>query len=116
MASLNSGGNQSGSGSSYGSRLKRPGTTTAAAAGTSRIPPRRVQGTSRSNNQGTNAGASRSGSGGVRKLAGKLVMKRMAERLPLRYRDEVIISRIMLVKGDGWTLKRGMYVKDLFIF
>ncbi|KAK3838535.1 MAG: hypothetical protein JOS17DRAFT_730427 [Linnemannia elongata] len=88
MASLNSGGNQSGSGSSYGSRLKRPGTTTAAAAGTSRIPPRRVQGTSRSNNQGTNAGASRSGSGGVRKLAGKLVMKRMAERLPLRYRDE----------------------------
>lgn len=88
MASLNSGGNQSGSGNSHGSRLKRPGSTTTTSAGTSRIPPRRVQGTSRSNNQGANAGPSRSGSGGVRKLAGKLVMKRMAERLPLRYRDE----------------------------
>ncbi|KAF9148466.1 hypothetical protein BG015_009797 [Linnemannia schmuckeri] len=88
MASLNSGSNQNSIGNNHGSRLKRPGTTTTAAGGTSRIPPRRVQGTSRPNQQGANAGASRAGSGGVRKLAGKLVMKRMAERLPLRYRDE----------------------------
>jgi hypothetical protein len=92
MASLNSGGNQNSSGSNHGSRLKRPATTTTVTAGTSRIPPRRVQGTSRPGNQGANNGASRVGAGGVRKLSGKLVMKRMAERLPLRYRDEVIIS------------------------
>jgi hypothetical protein len=35
-------------------------------------------------------GASRVGpGGGVRKMVGKLVMKRMADRLPLKYRDEV---------------------------
>ncbi|KAG0298238.1 hypothetical protein BGZ98_000267 [Dissophora globulifera] len=37
----------------------------------------------------SNAAASRVGPGGaVRKLVGKVVMKRMADRLPLRYRDE----------------------------
>lgn len=38
----------------------------------------------------TSTGPSRVGpGGGVRKLAGRLVMKRMVERLPLRYREEV---------------------------
>ncbi|KAI7819053.1 hypothetical protein BC939DRAFT_531526 [Gamsiella multidivaricata] len=38
----------------------------------------------------SNAGASRVGAGGaVRKLVRKLIMKRMAERLPLRYRNEL---------------------------
>lgn len=41
----------------------------------------------------SSAGPSRVGPGGqVRKLAGKLVMKKMAERLPLKYRDEVNIK------------------------
>ncbi|KAG0314204.1 hypothetical protein BGZ97_009532 [Linnemannia gamsii] len=110
MASLNSGGNQNSSGSNHGSRLKRPATTTTVTAGTSRIPPRRVQGTSRPGNQGANNGASRVGAGGVRKLSGKLVMKRMAERLPLRYRDEPhrapieAIMRSLAENIEGQTL------------
>ncbi|KAG0380727.1 hypothetical protein BGX24_005845 [Mortierella sp. AD032] len=54
MTSLHNSNSQN-SGGNSGSRLKRPGTVTSAAAGTSRIPPRRVQGTSRPTNQ---AGAS----------------------------------------------------------
>ncbi|KAG0270194.1 hypothetical protein BGZ95_001781 [Linnemannia exigua] len=106
MASLHSSSSQN-SGGNSGSRLKRPGTVTSAAAGTSRIPPRRVQGTSRPTNQ---AGASRVGAGGVRKLTGKLVMKRMAERLPLRYRDEPhrapieAIMRTLAENIEGQTL------------
>ncbi|KAF8930434.1 DASH complex subunit dam1 [Dissophora ornata] len=69
-----------------GSRQRRPGTNTNAKANgvaASRIP-------ARSNTSA--ASASRVGPGGsVRKLVGKMVMKRMAERLPLRYRDEVEI-------------------------
>ncbi|KAF9130357.1 hypothetical protein BGW39_003151 [Mortierella sp. 14UC] len=106
MANLHSSSSQN-SGGNSGSRLKRPGTVNSAAAGTSRIPPRRVQGTSRPNNQ---AGASRVGAGGVRKLTGKLVMKRMAERLPLRYRDEPhrapieAIMRTLAENIEGQTL------------
>ncbi|KAG0345638.1 hypothetical protein BGZ54_005520, partial [Gamsiella multidivaricata] len=68
------------------SRQRRPGTTGVGAGAkgkgvtASRIPARP---------NSSIAGASRVGAGGgVRKLVGKLVMKRMAERLPLRYRDE----------------------------
>ncbi|KAF9088332.1 hypothetical protein BGX23_007433 [Mortierella sp. AD031] len=115
LASLhnsNSGNNNQNSSNSHGSRIKRPGVSmTAATAGASRIPPRRVQGTSRVNsNQATAAGASRVGSGGVRKLAGKLVMKRMADRLPLRYRDEPhrapieAIMRSLAENIEGQTL------------
>ncbi|KAK3843652.1 MAG: hypothetical protein J3R72DRAFT_473906 [Linnemannia gamsii] len=106
MTSLHSSSSQN-SGGNSGSRLKRPGTVTSAAVGTSRIPPRRVQGTSRPTNQ---AGASRVGAGGVRKLTGKLVMKRMAERLPLRYRDEPhrapieAIMRTLAENIEGQTL------------
>ncbi|KAF9921677.1 hypothetical protein FBU30_008272 [Linnemannia zychae] len=95
--------------SSSNSRLKRPGVSTTAATGTSRIPPRRVHGT-RPTNQGVNAGPSRVGAGGVRKLTGKLVMKRMAERLPLRYRDEPhrapieAIMRSLAENIEGQTL------------
>ncbi|KAF9985532.1 hypothetical protein BGZ65_010622 [Modicella reniformis] len=57
------------------------------------------------------AGPSRVGAGGaVRKLTGKLVMKRMVERLPLRYREEAHrvpiegIMRSLSEHIDGQTL------------
>ncbi|KAG0228407.1 hypothetical protein BGX31_006576 [Mortierella sp. GBA43] len=59
----------------------------------------------------TNSGPSRVGPGGaVRKLAGKVVMKRMVERLPLRYREEVhrvpieAIMQSLSEHVDGQTL------------
>ncbi|KAF9112511.1 hypothetical protein BGX27_003268 [Mortierella sp. AM989] len=78
MASLHSSHSNQG-----GGRQKRPGTgivVKGRGITASRIP-------ARSTASATTA--SRVGSGGaVRKLVGKVVMKRMAERLPLRYRDE----------------------------
>ncbi|KAF9916797.1 hypothetical protein BX616_002793 [Lobosporangium transversale] len=61
-------------------RQRRPVTNGRATAPASRIPARP---------KATTPGASRVGNGGaIRKLAGKVNMKRMIERLPLRYRNE----------------------------
>ncbi|KAI1317967.1 hypothetical protein EDD11_007489 [Mortierella claussenii] len=69
----NSGGQDTG-------RQRRPVNKGRGGGTASRIPARPTAAVSR---------ASRVGSGGaVRKLVGKVVMKRMAERLPLKYRDE----------------------------
>ncbi|KAF9346841.1 hypothetical protein BGX26_001656 [Mortierella sp. AD094] len=83
MSSLHSSHNGSNNNSQSLGRQRRPGTSTVVKGRgitASRIPARSSVQT---------AAASRVGPGGaVRKLVGRVVMKRMAERLPLRYRDE----------------------------
>ncbi|KAF8977142.1 hypothetical protein BGZ46_007614 [Entomortierella lignicola] len=78
-------GSNSSSGQGVG-RQRRPGTSVIAkgrGVAASRIPARSTT---------SSAAASRVGPGGaVRKLVSKVVMKRVVERLPLRYRDESML-------------------------
>ncbi|KAG0357280.1 hypothetical protein BG005_003767, partial [Podila minutissima] len=60
------------------------------------------------------AGPSRVGPGGqVRKLAGKLVMKKMAERLPLKYRDEPHCGALEAIMWSLGEHIEGQYLPEL---
>ncbi|KAF9584389.1 hypothetical protein BGW38_006637 [Lunasporangiospora selenospora] len=77
-------------------------------ANQSRTPPRRVASTS------LVAGPSRVGSGGqVRKMAGKLVMKRMADRLPIKYRDEPHRTPIEAIMRTLAENIEGLYLPEV---
>ncbi|KAG0266585.1 hypothetical protein BG011_001774 [Mortierella polycephala] len=81
LASQHSSGINNSSFSSSGMRLKRPNVVNGR-TGASKIP--KMTGA-----QAATSGPSRVGPGGaIRRMTGKLVMKRMADRLPLKYRDE----------------------------
>lgn len=78
---------------STGNRQRRPAGVPAQAkvmSGISRIPSARVK----QPPSAMSGGASRVGQGGgVRKLTGRIVMKKVAEKLPLRYREEVMLQK-----------------------
>ncbi|KAF9420075.1 DASH complex subunit dam1 [Podila epigama] len=60
------------------------------------------------------SGPSRVGANGqVRKLAGKVVMKKMAERLPLKYRDEPHRSALEAIMRSLAEHSEGQYLPDL---
>ncbi|KAF8982087.1 hypothetical protein BGZ52_002208 [Haplosporangium bisporale] len=62
----------------------------------------------------SSAGPSRIGPGGqVRKLAGKLVMKKMAERLPLKYRDEPHRGALEAIMRSLAEHIEGQYLPEL---
>ncbi|KAG0038237.1 hypothetical protein BGZ82_000748 [Podila clonocystis] len=62
----------------------------------------------------SSAGPSRVGPGGqVRKLAGKLVMKKMAERLPLKYRDEPHRGALEAIMRSLGEHIEGQYLPEL---
>ncbi|KAG0094922.1 hypothetical protein BGZ93_006551 [Podila epicladia] len=94
------------------SKAKAPGGSGSSAGGggvgRGRIP-RPVASTSSSS-----AGPSRVGPGGqVRKLAGKLVMKKMAERLPLKYRDEPHRGALEAIMRSLGEHIEGQYLPEL---
>ncbi|KAG0047683.1 hypothetical protein BGZ83_007308 [Gryganskiella cystojenkinii] len=98
---------------SSGNRQRRPVGASAKAkvmSGISRIPAARVK----QPPSAMSGGASRVGQGGgVRKLAGRIVMKKVAEKLPLRYREEPHsgpIEAIMRSLGDNME---GQQLPDL---
>ncbi|KAG0206831.1 hypothetical protein BGX28_001816 [Mortierella sp. GBA30] len=98
-----------------GTQQKRPGvapvTKGRMTAGTSRIPAARAKGIQSTN---TASGSSRVGPGGaIRKLVGKLVMKRVADRLPLKYRDEPHRAPIEAIMRSLADNIEGQYLPDL---
>ncbi|KAF9953886.1 hypothetical protein BGZ70_000070 [Mortierella alpina] len=114
LAMLRSSGNNS-NGNTHGNYPKRTGipvvTKGRGMAGTSRIPAARNNG---ARPVGSASGASRVGPGGaVRKLAGKMVMKRVADRLPLKYRDEPHRAPIEAIMRSLADNIEGQYLPDL---
>jgi hypothetical protein len=93
-------------------RQRRPVTATVVkgkgVVGASRIPARP--------NTANTTGPSRVGPGGaVRKLGGKLVMKRVIDRLPLRYREEVRERSKIALLDEGIILDAVTKMSALFI-
>ncbi|KAF9962335.1 hypothetical protein BGZ72_007388 [Mortierella alpina] len=115
MAILRSSGNNNNNNNNHSNYPKRTGipvvTKGRGMAGTSRIPAARNNG---ARPAGSASGASRVGPGGaVRKLAGKLVMKRVADRLPLKYRDEPHRAPIEAIMRSLADNIEGQYLPDL---